>query len=293
MPGARPSDLYRLPEHHTPAGLAGPAGPVRGEPEPPPSSRRFPAWVGIAGLIALSLIVAGLVRGTTTVNTGEAAPVDVVSEDQAVAALRLYGAQTSVIDALAGRKQIYEGRGPGDAAAVARRGAAAVQDALDQARGQTGASPLAATYWNAAEHTAALSAIEIAAQDAEIIALLAATHDSLYSGSGAIPLNEAVDRITGTFTSSRYSVPLSQWAQALLEQTEDRNRVREAAQARLLAQQVWADQVSALQPAAVSELVAYLNALPTGTVDALRGHPVAGPALQRLDLDTRQVPADR
>ena len=75
----------------------------------------------------------------------------------------------------------------------------------------------------------------------------------------------------------------------MLEQMEDRNRVRQAAQARAATQAAWEQDVNALDPVAVAELQTYLNGLPEVTVNGLRGHPVAGPALRLLEEHSRDV----
>lgn len=283
---ARPSDIYRLPKQTRASQSPFP------EPDPPPR-RRFPAWVAVAGVLAVALIISGLVRGATEAAApGNVPLVDVVSEDQAIAALRLYGAQASTIDDLQRREDIYASPGPGAAAGVARRGLEQVQAALTDARRMPGADPLAAAYWNSPEHVAVIDELNGSYVDARDISLLAATHDTLFSGSGAIQLPAAYDQLNGRFESRRHS-SLNQWASALVEQMEDRNRVAEAAAAREATGQSWARQVRSLRPAATAELVAYIEGLPPVTVDGLRGHPVAGPALRLLEQHSRQVSTAR
>lgn len=278
----RPSDIYRLPDEQQ-----RPSPPQPEEPQPP--RRRFPLWIGVAGLLAVVLVLAGLVRGAGTTTTGETPVVDIVSEDQAIAALGLYAAQVSVTEDLQSRENIYANPGPGDAAARARQGVHATQEALDTARAIPGADRLAADYYRAAEHPEFLTALDRVRTEAEIIALLTATHDTLYTGSGSIAVQDAYDQITGIFSGARWPRPLSQWAQALLEQIEDRDRVEEANAGRQGAGDLWRVRVAGLQPAAVEELRAYVEGLPAVTVEGLRGHPVAGPGLNYLERDRRQV----
>ena len=278
---ARPSDIYRLPDQ---------TRPTSATPTPPePPRRRIPAWVGVAGLLAAALIIAGLVRGATDAAPGNVPLVDVVSEDQAVAALRLYGAQATTIDELRERKDIYANPGPGDAGAVAARGATETQQALDGVRSMGNLDPLAEAYAFSEQHAKTTQDLGNAAQLANAIALLASTHDTLYSGSGAIPLEQARNQLNGLAAGGRSPRPILQWSHALLEQMEDRNRVQQAAEARAATQQLWAGAIETLQPAALPELQTYINGLPPVTVDGLRGHPIAGPALRNLEQRSRQV----
>ena len=246
-------------------------------------------WIGVAGLLAIALVVSGLVRGTGGANPGEAPLVDIVSEDHAIAALDLYGTQASTIAALQERSDIFANPGPPDAHRAVRRGLAETQRALDAARSIGDADPLASAYWNAAAHSSVMNAFDQVRAEAEAITLLSATHDTLYSGTGSIPLPQAYEQISGAFSGQRWAAPLREWAKALLEQMEDRNRVAESIAARDRTAQLWAARVGALQPAAVEALLDYVNGLPGATVEGLRGHPVAGPALTRLEREQRLI----
>ena len=280
---ARPSDIYRLPEHTRPP------AETRSSLPPPPPRRKFPVWVGVAGVLAIALIVSGLVRGATDATPGNVPLVDVVSEDQAIAALRLYGAQATTTDELRRRAQIYSSPGPRDAAQVAARGAREVGQALTSARKIGNADPLFSAYVNHGDHPTIAKFLADMAQFANSIALLAATHDTLYSGSGAIPLEEASVRLRALTANGNTPAPLDAWATALLEQMEDRNRVQEASEARAATQQLWEVNIGSLDPAAVAELQAYLSGLPPVTINGLRGHPIAGPALRLLEEHSREV----
>lgn len=282
MRATRPSDVYRLPDE--------PRRPSAAQPEkPPPPRRRLPLWVGVAGLLAVVLVLSGLVRSSGSTTTGQAPIVDIVSEDQAIAALALHAAQASVVEDLKARQDIYANPGPGAAAARARRGVGATQKALDTARDIPGADRLAADYYRAAEHPQFIAGLARVRAEAGVIALLAATHDTLYSGSGTIAVQDAYDQIAGTFAGTRWARPLTQWANALMEQMEDRDRLAEANAGRQAAGELWRIRVGALEPAAVDELREYIHGLPAVTVEALRGHPVAGPGLDHLERDRRQV----
>jgi hypothetical protein len=275
---ARPSDIYRLPEHVRQA-------PLRPSPEPPPPPSRFPAWMGVAGVVAAVLVVLGLVLGGTVANTGNEPLVDVVTEDHAIAALTLYGAQVSAIEELRRREDIFAAPGPGAAASVAAQGVRQSQRALNAARKVVGANPLASGYWNSGAHSEVIEDLRRLSQHADLIALLTSTHDTLYSGTGSIPLAEARDRINAAVTGRPQPGPLVAWGNALLEQMEERSRRDEAERARANAGAQWAFEVTKVEPAAVRLLHNYIARQSPATISGLRGHPVAGPALAALERD--------
>ncbi|MPZ73756.1 MAG: hypothetical protein GEU74_11080 [Nitriliruptorales bacterium] len=280
---ARPSDIYRLPEHARPV-------PPRAAPPEPPQRSRFPGWMRAAGAVAAVLVVVGIVRGSNIATTGDAQLVDVVSEDHATAALTLYGAQASTIEQLREREDIYGNPGPGATSAIAAEGIRQSQRALNDAREVAGADPLAAGYWNSAAHSEVIEDLRGLREQAELIALLTATHDTLYSGAGSIPLPEARDRLNGAFSDSSQPTPMRQWADALLEEMEERDRVSEATQAREATGDLWRFEVKKVEPAADRLLHHYVARLSPATINGLRGHPVAGPALELLERDRGPVP---
>lgn len=282
----RPSDVYRLPEAQRPSPARPPEQPTQ------PSRRRLPLWAGVAALLAIVLVLSGLLRGSET-TTGEAPIVDIVSEDQAIAALGLHAAQVNVVDDLRQREDIYANPGPGDAGTRAAQGLRATQQALDAARALPGADRLAAEYFRDGGHPEFIAALGRARTEADLIALLNATHETLYSGTGAIAVQDAYDQITGAFSGTRRARPLTEWAQALLEQMEDRDRLRAANAGREAAAELWRIRIAGLQAPAVDELRRYIEGLPAITIEGLRGHPVAGPGLAYLERDRRQVSYSR
>lgn len=238
-------------------------------------------WLVVAGLTAFVLVVAGLVRGGTGALPDDAPVVDVVSEDQAIAALALYHTEARAVDALQTAADILAPPGPPAAAAAAGQAAGAVQTALERARAQPGPDPLVAAYWNDGGHTSFVDHLTTLRTEAELVALLAATHDTIYGGAGAIPLRDAQERMLSAFGSAR-PAPLVAWAEALLYQLEDADRRDAAAQARETTRRWWAGRVMTLSPPAVDRLTTYVDALPRTTRRGLRGNPVAGPAIEHL-----------
>lgn len=283
---ARPSDVYRLPDEAPPRPWdGGDEEPVQGP------RRRFPAWVGVAGVLAAILVASGLIGSSAAPTTGDAPLVDIVSEDQAIAALALYGAQARTIDKLREQLDILSIPGPGAAAGVAGRGAAEVQRTLDAARAVRSPDTLYSLYVGHGDHAQTHLSLSNVSTTAETIALLSATHDSIYSGTGSIAANEAYERIGAAVSGGRSPGALHTWGVALLEQMENRPAANAALQGRQQTEEYWRAVVEGLEPAAVAELQTYVTGLPAQTVEALRGHPVAGPALQRLEETSRQISA--
>lgn len=281
---ARPSDVYRLPEQ--------PERPPRPADQPgphEPSPRHLPAWMAVAGVLAVILVVSGLTGGATAPTTGDAPLVDVVSEDQAIAALALYGTQARTIDMLRDRQEIFAPPGPGAAAGVAARGAEAVRRALDAARAVDNPDALFTAYVGHDGHPRLQQSFANASARADSIALLAATHDSIYSGTGAIGVADAYERMGAVVSGGDSPRALQRWGVALQEQIENRPRLEAALAGRAETERFWSALVRSLQPAAVAQLQTYISGLPADTVDGLRGHPVAGPALERLEHTSRQV----
>ncbi len=277
----RPSEVYRLAGSRADAPL---------DPEPPPR-RRAPLWLVVAGMLGVALIAAGVTRGTATTDSTVAPVVDVVSEDQAIAALALYGAEAKAVAALRDRADVYAGGGPAEASLVAAQGSQAVATALQAARALPNPDPLAARYYNDGGHAVVVEQLDAARGDADLIQLLSAAHDSVYAGTGAIPLPQAEQQLVGLFAGVRRSRPYAAWAQALLGQLDGGERTREAAAARASVKALWEAKVDQLQPAALDALRVYVGGLPPSTVSALRGHPVAGPALVDLERRGRDVSA--
>lgn len=276
VPSARPSDLYRLPEHARPAEPA----------DTPPSQRpprRFPAWLGVALVLAAVLVISGVLGTNAAPVPGETPLVDIVSEDQAIAALTLYGAQASAISKLQDRAEIFDNPGPGDAARAAAIGAHQSQQALKGARALPAQDALMQAYAQHRDHATTVQTLTYAEGMAKTLALYASTHDTLFGGTGSIPLDEAHDRINSSLAGGPRYPAVDQWGAALLDLLEERGGQQRALQGRAASQAAWASFVNGLRPAAVEQLRVYVDGLPAATVQGLRGHPVAGPALERLE----------
>jgi hypothetical protein len=257
----------------------------RPDPQPPAQEpqRGIPRGLVAAGVVALALLVGGAGLSAPGGDPAPAGPlVDVVTEDQAVAAFALFNAEVDAVEALAPTADVYAPPGPGAAAEAAQEAADEVSAALANARGLQGADPRAAAYWSNAEHHALLDALRDSATLAREIALLAAAHDTLYDGSGAIPLHEAQQQLTSLFGTGVAPAALQEWGRALLVEIDGGTGAGEALRARGETEGLWAQRVTSLGVAAEPALRAYVAAIAPQTVSALRGHPVAGRALDRL-----------
>lgn len=236
--------------------------------------------------MALVVVVAGgAVLADSLPDSGvpnEAEGTDVVTEDQAVAALGLYAAEVAAVDDLGSRGDPFAPPGPGDAARAAGDHADAVAEAIATARAEPNPDPLAADYWDEPAHEALVTELRELQAHAEGLALLAGTHDTVYTGAGAVDPQEAQQALTNRYGSGE-AQPGDRWAQALLAELDGTPAAEEASRGRDEAGRQWQAAVDALSPAAVDALRASIAGLPPSVRDALTGHPVAGPALERLD----------
>jgi hypothetical protein len=285
----RPSDVFGPPEGRArparspdDAGGTGPAGPAghaaRGQ--------QGPRWPLLAGLAVLAVVVAGFLAAPSQVGEGGIPPavVDVVSEDQAIAALALYRAQAETHRALAVERSLDTPPGPGPIVQAAEHGVALVRQRLDEARSFEGADPAVSRYWTSADHDGLLQRLEGALREIGEINLLTLIHDSIYDGAGSFPLDQAELELASRYatgTADRDG-PLLSWGRALLGEFEGLDGRATAEQARANADTWWAQRAATLQPVEGDPLRAYIGGLPPSTVRGLEGHPLAGPALEHL-----------
>ncbi len=275
-PALRPSDLYGRPD--APRHEEGDAG-TTGEPH-------GPRWLVRGGLAVLAIVVTGFLVAPDDVGEGGVPPaaVDIISEDQAIAALALYRAQAETHDALAVDRSLYTPPGPGVVREAAGRGRAIVAMRLDEARQMPDADPAVAHYWSASAHDAHLVQLRQAERDMEEIAVLALIHDTIYDGAGGMPLVQAELELTGRYSTgvADRDRPMFAWGRALLGELDGVDGRAQADQARTMADSWWQERAAALQPPVTDALRAYLGGLPTSTVRGLEGHPLAGPGLDLL-----------
>lgn len=273
----RPSDIYGQP---------GTTPRRRGSTdEPEPEARRI-RWPVVAGIAALAVIALALAAGPSEIGEGGIPPavVDVVSEDQAIAALALYRAEAEARDALAVQRSLFSPPGPSTVLRDARQSEAEVLKRLTEARSIPDADPAVRAYWSDPAHDEVLRALRGAVQAISEINLLAATHDSLYDGAGAIPLGSAQFELASLYLTGDAdgASPLPGWGRALLAELDGVGSRAEAQGGRAAADGWWQDRAAALTPVAADALRAYLGGLPESTRVGLAGHPLAGPGLERL-----------
>lgn len=271
----RPSQVFGRPDDPSATALL---DPPKGSP---PTRRRPPRWA-LALAAVVTLAVGGLLAAPQPLDplTGRPQVVDLSNVDQAVAVLAVYGAEAAVVEEARGTADIYAVPGPGDAAARLTAHGEEIGLLLATARAQSGVHALAAAYANAGAHDELRHSVEQAATVARELALLAAAHDSVYGGAGAVTALEVQQGLTsllGTAAGVR-----AVWAQALLEQTDGVDRRVQAEQARSEAAVQWAARVRGLNVAAEPALRDYVAALPDALRDRLEQHPVAAPALARI-----------
>jgi hypothetical protein len=284
----RPSDVYPLPSQPTAAShrSAVPAtvpDEAEGDPAEPGPPRGHRPWAVVAAVLAAVVVgVAGLVgAGQRSGQAGGGPTVDVVSEDQAIAALALFEAQVSATGILREQSDPFAPPGPAEHAATLHEAADRVATHLEQARAQPDADHLAAAYWEDAGHDRFEAELRELATETEGVALLAMTHDTVYGGAGAIDPAEARHALANRYGQGGAG-PTQAWSQALLAQLDGADAAAPATAARAETGAHWAARAEQLDPPAVGALRTYLGGLPPETLDALGGHPVAGPAIDRL-----------
>jgi hypothetical protein len=273
----RPSDIY------------GPPGPRR---PPPPRDDALPAapsrsrWPLVAGLVVVVIVGGALLAAPNDVGEGGIPPavVDVVSEDQAIAALALYRSQAEAQQALGVERSIFAPPGPSVLIRAAEESAADVRARLAAARSTPDADATVRSYWMAGEHDQLAERLEGAVLAIREINLLAATHDTIFDGAGQVSLPEAEQELTSRYLTGTPdgASPLAEWGRALLAELDGVEDRRRAETARAATDAWWADLAAGLEPPAREPLRAYLGGLPESTLTGLEGHPLAGPGLAHL-----------
>lgn len=241
----------------------------------------------LGGVAVLAIIGIGLLIAPDDVGEGGIPPavVDVVSEDQAIAALALYRAQAEAQESLSIDRSLYAPPGPSQLVGAAEAAAGAVHERLTAARGIPDADAAVRAYWEAGEHDAFLQVLQGSVEAIREINLLAAAHDSIYDGAGAIPLPDAEAELASRYLTGieQADRPMTEWGHALLAALDGADDRERAETARAATDEWWqAHTGAALEPPATEALRAYLGGLPPSTLTGLEGHPVAGPGLQLL-----------
>jgi hypothetical protein len=273
----RPSDVYGPP-----GAPEAPRRPVEADDDGGPARRRWPL---LAGLAVLVLLVAAVLAGPREVGEGGVAPalVDIVSEDQAIAALALHRSQAEAQAGLAVPRSLYTPPGISPVRRAAESSVTDVRARLVQARGVPDADPAVRAYWGAGEHDAYVDRLDVLRRAIDDIGLLAATHDSIYDGAGAIPLGEAQLALASRYlTGTDEQGPMTDWGLALLAELDGVESRAAAEDGRARTDAWWQERTAALEPAALDPLRSYLGGLPPATLRGLEGHPLAGPGLADL-----------
>lgn len=274
-PAIRPSDVYGPP--------GSTQSPVE-EPSATPSRTRVPSWLVPAGLLVLAALALGVVIAPDELTSDGVSPalVDVVSEDQAIAALGLYGAQVEAASALQPDGSVFAQPGADVIWRTSRSALHTVSTRLSDARDQPMPDPTVAAYWSSTSHDALLRALDERVEDVRLLSLLEATHGTLYDGAGQVDLVQVRQELLSRTDTGMASGPLARWAGALLDELDGADRFSVALQARADTEAWWHEHVAAIGPVESEVLASYIAGLPPSTVRGLEGHPVTGPALTHL-----------
>ena len=278
----RPSDVFPPATRAAPSAAAPRANgkPAAG---PTPPDRR-PAAIVLA-LILVGLVVAGVVenRGSPVVPAAPPVPVDLVLEDALVGALGLFQTQAEALDQLR-VDSVFAAPGPGELALRAAAGATAIDTARRSAVAASAAIGFGREYATDPHHSDLIRRLAQQSDRARSIAGLAAVHDALFTGAGSAAADVAGEQRLASLAAGPDHDPVAAWARALVAQLDGQDAAAAAATARGAVDDQWAVVVSTLTEPGVETLRAYLAGVAPATLTALRGHPVAGPAMQRLAL---------
>jgi hypothetical protein len=276
--GLRPSQVLPLPD----------AGPRWAPPRPPADDGgRRPGGRGVvAGILLVVVLVGG---GSALVGDGGAVTpdlvTDVVTEDAVVTVLQLFAAEQAVAATVAGAAEpaadVFALPGPSARAIALRDAAAAARTTLVATRGAgVGPGTPAATYAAHGDHDALLAVAEGLITHTADLGVLAELHATLLTGAATATAEQARTHLARIL--ARPEVALRSWAAALQQIIDGVGTPALADEARAMAAEEWRATAQRLAPAALTDLVAFLNGIDPGVLAALDGHPVAGPALARL-----------
>jgi hypothetical protein len=259
-------------------------GQARPPAAPPPDDARGPGRRRRLGVAAGALAAAAVLGGALLPGAGTAPPplvTDVVTEDAVVAVLRLFAAEAALADPLADPAAPFALPGPAgraaalrDAAAAARAEVAALRDA------RVGPGTPAEDYAASPDHDALLQVVDDLVRHTEVVAGLEEVHATVTTGAAVTTPAEAAAAVDRAAAEARPA--LRAWAQALQAALARSGDAAQLAAARAAAQSAWRADADRVAPAALGDLTAFLSGIDPGVLAALDGHPVAGPALDRL-----------
>jgi len=209
--------------------------------------------------------------------------VDVATEDQAIAALQVYEAESVAIEEVMARADIYASPGPDDVRRAVGRHLESVRAALGGARDLPAPGTLAESWWLDRDHDRLVAELAGLQTRGRLIASLTAIHDSLYGGAGEVSLAEAEAFLAAIPAPPQDS--LARWADLLRDALDGAGDAVSAQQARDAVGAEWAARLSTLRPVPTEDLRAYLGQLAPRVLQGLSGHPLAGPGLRRLRAD--------
>lgn len=253
---------------------------------PSPSARPgVPRWASGLAVLALAGVLTGLILAPEGGTVGDPTQplVDPEQEEQAIALLDLFETEAGAVERMSLRSELFSPPGPADAARVAADDVEALTAALTSARRLAGEDGDAGAYAADPGHDQVLQDLGALAVRAEAVAQVAGVHDGLYAGANAVgPVDPAA-------VLEQVSRPgdqrMSRWVDALRDQLRGADARTSALEARDGVAEEWRASVDELRPVVSGRLRTYLSGVPDRVAQGLRGHPRAGPALDRLDGD--------
>lgn len=232
------------------------------------------------GLVALAVVGSGLLGDSGAPPPAELT-TDVATEDAVVTVLQLFAAETALPDAVRDDGDPFALPGVLARAQALTRAIAQAEATLAATR-DTEVAPgtPAATYASHSDHDVLLDVARGVADHATELSVLHEVHTTLLTGASTVTPDESRQHIAQAQTSEHEQVRA--WGLALQQVIDGPADPQGAEAARLAAGQDWRAEADRLAPAALQDLTAFLNGIDQGVLAALDGHPVAGPALQRL-----------
>ncbi|WP_108668621.1 hypothetical protein [Euzebya rosea] len=288
--------MIALPGEGQGAGRPRPHDPERqaGRPRRHDPARAEEAGASVArrwvrrGVLVVGLLM-GLVLVTSSFGRDDAGNarvpmrVDVATQDAVVDVLMLYSAEVDVADAAAAHVDPFGLPPLAVRARQLREATAALREGLVDLRiDQVAPNTPGQAYVDHPDHDALATVADEVATHAELLGFLGDVHDTLYGGAGAVGIPRARSLLDGQILPAGGPDAGMAWARGLLDAIDGRADASVVAAQRAAAGAEWTASANRLGPADGADLAAFLNGIDPGVLATLDGHPVAGPALQRL-----------
>ncbi len=279
----RPSQVIVLPDEGQDAGRSRPPTQDAVAATEPTARRWVRQGVVVVGVLMGLVLVTSAFGDDDAGGTSAPMRVDIATQDAVVDVLGLYAAEVAVADAAAAHVDpfglpplVVRARQLREATAALRARVAELR-VEEVAPGTPGQA-----YVDHPDHDALAEVAAEVADRAELLGFLGDVHDAIYGGGGAVQLPQARRILDEQILLGDGPEAGMAWASGLLDAIDGRADPATVAAQRAAAGAEWAAVAARLGPADGEDLAAFLNGIDPGVLATLDGHPLAGPALQRL-----------